>query len=291
MRLLIVLAPWLAVAGAAAQSLSPALQAVVDAERAFARASVEHGQREAFLTYLADDGITFSPGPGPGKAAIRKRPAPANPTETVLNWAPALGGVSSSGDMGFTTGPYVVEDRSNARPTRSGMYFTVWRKQPDGSFRAAIDAGIVTSAVATDLSRVTFTPMPGVGIGRSTAANRRETIRSLERADVAFLSAARKQGAGEAARTFVRDDGRLHRNGDGPIVGRGAIDAYLAQERAAFSGERMFAAAALAGDLGYTYGRYELEGKEKGYYVRLWTRDPGREWRVLIETTLPSPPS
>jgi ketosteroid isomerase-like protein len=276
---------------AAAQALSPALEAIVNAERAFARASVEHGQREAFFTYLADDGITFSPGPGPGKAAIRKRPAPAKPTETVLNWAPALGGVSSSGDMGFTTGPYVAEDRSNARPPRSGTYFTVWRKQPDGSFRAAIDAGIVTGAVMTDLSRVTFTAIPGVGTGNGKTANRRETIRSLERADAAFLAAAQQQGLVAAARTFIRDDGRLHRNEDGLVVGREAIGAYLAREDAGFSGERMFASAALAGDLGYTYGRYEVRGKEKGYYVRLWTRDPGRDWRVLIDTTLPLPPS
>src|SRR2546426_12298852 len=91
----------------AAQSLSPALKAVVDNERAFARASVEHGQREAFLTYLADDGITFSPGPALGKNAIRKRPAPAKPKAILLNWAPMTGGVSSSGDLGFTTGPYI----------------------------------------------------------------------------------------------------------------------------------------------------------------------------------------
>lgn len=107
---------------AAAQKLSPALQAVVDAERAFARASREHGQREAFLTYLADDGITFSPHPGPGKDAIRKRPPPASPPEIVLNWAPMTGGASSSADMGFTTGPYILEDRSpEKRPARHGM--------------------------------------------------------------------------------------------------------------------------------------------------------------------------
>ena len=67
----------------AAQSLSPALKAVVDTERAFARASVEHGQREAFLTYLADDGITFSPAPGRGTRSIRKTSGAREPEGTA----------------------------------------------------------------------------------------------------------------------------------------------------------------------------------------------------------------
>src|SRR5262249_20639791 len=57
--------------------------------------------------------------PGLGKRSIRKQPAPANPKATLLNWAPMTGGVSSSGDLGFTTGPFVFEDRSGApRPPR-----------------------------------------------------------------------------------------------------------------------------------------------------------------------------
>jgi len=55
----------------------------------------------------------------------------------------------------------------------------------------------------------------------------------------------------------------------------------------------MFADVSAAGDLGYTYGRYELALKdtEEGYYVRLWTRDPGSGWKVLLEVTSPLPAS
>jgi ketosteroid isomerase-like protein len=135
---------------ASAQSLSPSLTAVVETERAFASASVEHGQREAFLTYLADDGITFSPAPGPGKSAIRKRPAPANPRAILLNWAPMTGGVSSSGDLGFTTGPYILEDRSGAAQpaqhgtSEKGYYARLWTRDPGGPWKVLLE---VTSPV------------------------------------------------------------------------------------------------------------------------------------------------
>jgi hypothetical protein len=54
----------------------------------------------------------------------------------------------------------------------------------------------------------------------------------------------------------------------------------------------MFVDVSAAGDLGYTYGRYELTFKdatEKGYYARLWARDRGGPWKVVLEVTSPVP--
>ena len=49
------------------------LQALVEAERAFARAAATKGTRDAFLEFLADDGIVFQPGPINGKEFWRQR--------------------------------------------------------------------------------------------------------------------------------------------------------------------------------------------------------------------------
>jgi hypothetical protein len=68
------------------------------------------------------------------------------------------------------------------------------------------------------------------------------------------------------------------------VIGHEAIDFYYS-DQPQFAGE-------IAADLGYTYGRYELtstKSAEKGYYVRLWTRDPGKDWKVLLETYSPLP--
>ena len=278
-----------------AQSPSPSLTAIVETERAFARASVERGQREAFLAYLANDGITFSPAPGLGKRAIRRRPPPANPKATLLNWAPMTGGASSSGDLGFTTGPYVLEDRSGAsRPPQHGMYFTIWKKQQSGEFRAVLDLGIELDAPVAPVETVSFTPMAGVGTGSGATKALTSQKPSLRDADRAFSEAARARGLVEAAREHIRDDARLHRNGVMPIVGREAIDRYLRETEGRFSGRTMFADVSAAGDLGYTYGRYESArggASGKGYYARLWTRDPGGRWKILLEVTSPAPAS
>src|SRR6185503_1875363 len=112
---------------------SPALASLVAAERAFARTSVEKGIRESFLEFFAEDGINFQPHPVKTREAILKRPAPATRPPVVLNWEPAYADISRAGDLGYTTGPYVLTDNSpQKRPPHYGFYFSVWKKQSDG---------------------------------------------------------------------------------------------------------------------------------------------------------------
>ena len=56
------------------------LETLVASERAFSAMSVEKGMKDAFLTYLADDGIIFRPLPVNGKSVwAPRRPSPASP--------------------------------------------------------------------------------------------------------------------------------------------------------------------------------------------------------------------
>src|SRR2546426_10798537 len=112
--------------------------AIVEAERAFARGAAAKGTRDAFLEFLADDGIIFQPGPVNGKQFWQAR----TPRKGLLSWEPIFADVSLAGDMGYTTGPY--EFRPNGagdKPTAFGQYFTIWKKQTDGSWKVALDRG------------------------------------------------------------------------------------------------------------------------------------------------------
>jgi ketosteroid isomerase-like protein len=47
-------------------------------------------------------------------------------------------------------------------------------------------------------------------------------------------------------------------------------------------------------DLGYTYGSYEMklagtDKIEKGYYIRVWKRDAGGKWKLVLDTFSPIP--
>ena len=122
----LLLATLLLVSAAAGQQpkLSPNLASLVAAERAFARTSVEKGIRDSFLAFFADDGINFQPHPVKTREAILKRPAPAKRPPVTLNWEPAYADVSQAGDLGYTTGPYVLTDQSpQPSPPRYGFYF------------------------------------------------------------------------------------------------------------------------------------------------------------------------
>ena len=59
-----------------AESAAEAAQAMVAAERKFYQTGQEKGTRAAFLTFLADDGIVFRPGPLNGKDMTPLHPAP-----------------------------------------------------------------------------------------------------------------------------------------------------------------------------------------------------------------------
>src|SRR5262245_52995397 len=106
------------VARAADRVADPA--AVVAAERAFARASIEHGMKDAFLANLAADAIVFRPGPVPAVEWFRSRPA----SKGRLEWAPDVAAIASGGDLGFTAGPWRWQDPSGA--ASFGHYVTVW---------------------------------------------------------------------------------------------------------------------------------------------------------------------
>ena len=64
--------------------------------------------------------------------AVYSQPRPKG---VELVWWPLWAGIARSGDLGFTTGPYTADGRPG------GYYFTVWAKQPDGSWKWLFDGG------------------------------------------------------------------------------------------------------------------------------------------------------
>src|ERR1051326_8943026 len=116
-------------------------RAVVEMEHAFAKAAATRGTRDAFIEFLADDGIVFQPGPVNGKKFWTERER----RKGLLSWEPEYADVSRAGDLGWTTGPW--EFRPNGpdeKPAAFGEYFTIWKKQSDGSWKAVLDRGVST---------------------------------------------------------------------------------------------------------------------------------------------------
>ena len=270
------------------KELPAAQAALVATERAFAKLAVEQGVRASFIAYFAEDGIGFAPHPYKVKETLSNRPAPTTRSPLVLNWAPIFGDIAQAGDLGWNTGPTVFEDTSpERRPTRHGMFFSIWKKQSDGNWRVVLDVGISTPAGVAPLN-APFRAAHQTSKRRPAESVNLETeTAGLLKVEREFLAAAKAGNVGQAYKSRLSDDARVHRPDVMPLVGKDALGAWLGWQTMALSGEPIKAEVARSGDLGYAYGSYELAGAkpEKGYYARVWKRDPQGRWRIVMDVT------
>ena len=248
-------------------------------ELAFAKRSVEQGMRAAFIEYFADDGINFAPDPGNTRARYRARPEAIEPF--ILDWHPAIAAVARAGDLGFTTGPYAITGRAPAvREPAQGMFFSVWRRQPDGDWRVIVDGGAPTRAPVPDAA-FGEDPQPLISIAKAAG---QKTLFELE-AQPLFGEPAAANGYA----ALLADEARLVIGPTPPALGRDAIVALLAERQLKFRWETLAAGVSRSDDLGYSYGRLHLlaaREKTTGHYVHVWMRDRGGHWRIVAELML-----
>ena len=249
------------------------LQDLAAAERAFAAETVKVGFRDGFIKYFADDGIGFGPHPERTKEVLQKSPAPTGPRTLVFNWQPMFGDISQAGDLGYTTGPVLFTDLSaNPKPPRHGIYFSVWQKQADGTWKVAIDMGVDTPAAVAPIDTAFQTARP-VGNGRDLKA---DDFRVL---DKLFFDSIAKDGGRSAYISRLGDQFRIHRKGMMPIIEKAALkDLNSWPTQFEFIGGKI----AKSNDLAFTYGKYTA-AEETGYYVHVWRVDRSGKWRLVID--------
>ncbi len=230
---------------------------LIEAERAFARASVENGQMVAFLEYLAERAVVFRPRPVDGRKFYAERET----SDAVLSWRPAFAEIARSGDLGYTGGPWELRAKPGAAPTGFGHYISVWRKQPNGKWRVVADAGVQHKQRVAVPAKVALPERSG-----QSRAN--------------AISAELLAMDSDYGRMHLADDVWVYRAGAPPVQGKEALkDAPNVQSK--MEGADISA----SGDLGYTYGIAELEGGRQMSYLRIWRRMSGR-WRVVVDLAL-----
>ncbi len=290
----IVIALVVAVWPAGAQTPEPlpeSLTQMADAERAFAARALVIGWKDAFLEYFAPTAVGFAEGkPGSAREQIAKNPDP--PKDLQLIWEPRYGDVAASGEIGYLTGPVrnIRASRDGGKP-RFSNYASVWKRQKDGSFKVVMDVGINTP------SQVAFP----AGFTRAPHKNRftgdyDDSTAPLGTADE-VLNSALKTSPLRAYRPRLADGVRFHRQNQMPIVGIQAATKWLASQRAVSSADSRFSEVARSGDLGYTWGTYTIAPRtvtargrgpqtlniEAGFYVRVWVRERGGQWKVALD--------
>ena len=129
---------------------------LMEADMAFSKMSAEKGIKEAFMFYAADSAIKLRNKEFPviGKEAMKKMfEEDADPANTTLTWKPIKAEIAASNDIGYTWGNWKMRiDDSTTTDTKAfyGNYFTVWKKQTDGSWKFVLDGGNTTPDPATN---------------------------------------------------------------------------------------------------------------------------------------------
>lgn len=270
---------------ASSQTLDSALKSMVETERAFSQMSFDKGTRDAFLAFIADDGILFRPTAVKGKEWMLANPLPATTKRSLLSWQPVFADIAQSADMGYTTGPWQFKaDINDQQPTAFGEFITVWRKQRDGSWKYAIDLGI---SHAEPSSVTSFQSAPIQALKNTKAIS---SSTALSKIDQELSNESANRGA-EAFLSRSADNVRVFRNSNLPFIGREAA-AKAITNSTIWTWKPAFADVAASGDLGYTYGSYWRKDKnrlvEQGNYLRIW-RNVNGEWQVVVDVADPQP--
>ena len=141
-------------------TVKPGKMILYDLEARFAKDVLEKGGA-GFASWFADDGVALGNGAAPliGKVAIAKS---ANwlAKDYQLTWTPTDALMGPSGDMGYTWGHFEGKSKdAHGNPVLTGgRYMTVWRRQPDGSWKVVLDAGANDAPNAGDCCKLTAAP-------------------------------------------------------------------------------------------------------------------------------------
>lgn len=245
-------------------------KALVDAEKGFAQYAADHNTPEAFMRFLADDGIVFRKG-----QAIngKERWSTIKPDSSLLSWYPAFADIAASGDMGFTTGPWEYRPAKTDKDAGAfGNYITIWKKQPDGTWKVAVDLGTSHAKPETADAPVAAVMAPATSenaSAESLAAAERQFIASINNKDI------------KPYQTTSSPAVKIFRPGQLPYATPQAAD----EEKTSFTYTMTKSDIAKSGDFGYAYGTVVIKKNDKEFnaaYLRIWKLH-NKKWELNLE--------
>ena len=177
-----------------------------------------------------------------------------------------------------------------------GNFVTIWKKQPDGTWKFVLDLGIKNARPETVAPDWQLPSNFGKNLwkakSRVDTAAESAGVLDLERE---FSKSSSMKGALDAYKNYLAEDVRLYRQGKFPVLGRDAALAALASSSGTLTWNPTKADVARSGDLAYDYGVYELREAtqagptEGGNYLRIWRRDRDGKWKVVLDLLSPIP--
>jgi ketosteroid isomerase-like protein len=253
------------------------IQSLVNAELAFAKLALDKNAHDAFLANINDESVGIEKD---GIIKLKTQWQERKVDGSLLTWQPAFADISSSGDFGYTTGPWQYRTIRTVEPSAFGEYVTVWRKQQDGQWKIVSDFGIKHNQ----------TEMPGSPVYSSILLKKpsklpaRDFKTELMNLDKEYLKLTAEE------KTYSKDL-RLLREGQPPITNVEEIKKQFQQDAAnKVACNPLDAYVASSGDLGFVIGTVTAQVKlanttesRKGKYLRIWKKEDGKTWKMVLD--------
>ena len=249
-------------------SAQPTIQGLIAAENSFAAWSVAHSTKDAFIKYLDSTGIVFEKSePVNGMKAWHQK----EKGSSILNWHPQFAEIASSGDFGYTTGPWTLQPNTNTDSiVARGQYTTVWALNKKGEWKFLVDLGVSQhpSTDTQEVQIVTASKTKGVNIEGALIATEKSFIKAF------------KENKELAYKKYLSRTSLLNRNHILPALkNQQQIVIQNTPPGIVFSINGW--GIANSGDLGYVYGTYTF-GDKKENYLRIWRNETGG-WKIAVE--------
>jgi ketosteroid isomerase-like protein len=119
-------------------------QELLNLDMEFSNYSEKNGMKEAFINYIADDGVMLRPNHRPiaGKDSATILLNKNKNNKAQMKWTPLFADVASSGDIGYTYGTYTSTTTiGSGQVSVSGTYVTIWKKNKEGIWKFVLDSG------------------------------------------------------------------------------------------------------------------------------------------------------
>ncbi|MXV51779.1 DUF4440 domain-containing protein [Pedobacter sp. HMF7647] len=273
-------------AGLLAQTTDKVSQ-LVSQENYFAALVKEKGIKKGFLSVSDNESVIFRPGPVKLQEYFKDKPADS----AILQWEPVFAKISKSNDWGFTSG-WGIYKQSDTSKAYYSDYLSVWKRNEKGVWKLALDCG-VSHRKPTKEPQLTFVNPTGERFihqhSDARLKQREDIVLSSDQLYATILKADNKIAHNE----FLTDETRLLFEGQEPIIGKKAVEAFWAKQPFRLNTQPVKADRAYSGELAYTYGTATTTNIKTGKiikynYLRIWEVQPGFEWNVIFEVFMPA---
>lgn len=248
------------------------VQEVIKAERSFAAYARDYNTRDAFLKFMDSAGLVFNNGVPVN--AIKDWSARRANTAKLL-WEPAFAGISASGDIGFTSGPWQYKKAMQDSALATGVFTSIWRKNANGEWKNIVDLGYAVAAKTYQT--------PQIKVSKTTKTSKIKNSVDVLALDQKFIDSYNTWGKSVYNNVLIVDSW-LNMNNLPPFTTpQQQADAIVAIP-AGLVMKPIGGGISNAKDLAYVYGSVAYQ-TDKENYLRVWQQtDAG--WKIILQVLL-----